>query len=687
MKRNLILFNLILILTLSGSLMAFTIQGHVFNQADSTAITGAQVELCGMDGHQTVTDESGLFTFENVQGGNVRLSVHAEDFEHFEQMLQVNADLQIECPLVAEGGHGGNPGDPEDPGTLSLTGIVTDVVSGVILPNLTVVLDGWGQGWGGHGGEAEELTATTDETGAYSFTELNAGNYQIHIEAEGYREFTNMVQLEESATLDIAMQPFATGDLTLSGTITSSETGEILPGIFVLLHGEHSHFGVMTNDAGQYAFEGLAAGEYHLSIRSECPGQPLYNETITLTESTILDIAIGAVADTYVTLSGVVTDSTTGTPLAGVMVNLFRAPMHGYFGGEVTTDENGAYSFAQVQDGTTAHVIAHLQGYEPFMQDVDVNGDTTLDITLPPREAEAVGTITGTVVDDSTGVPVEGAMIHLVRVDQGGGHHGAHFCGAMTDADGNYSLQAPAGLYYAVCITGQMPGGYMEFFDNAMNIETATQLDVVENVTLEHIDFGVPANPVDSGAAGSYVTGLITDSYGNPINEATIIVRDVDGNTVGTVSTDETGLYAVDDLISGDTYTIVAQESGCTSMTADFTHEGLVSVVSMSLLDVTSNNDTNAPAQVLITRNEPNPFNPETSIRMNLPATAGVKLTIYNARGQQIRTLVNGELIAGEHSVTWNGTDNHGQAVSSGLYFYRLETGNQNVVRKMTLMK
>jgi len=62
-------------------------------------------------------------------------------------------------------------------------------------------------------------------------------------------------------------------------------------------------------------------------------------------------------------------------------------------------------------------------------------------------------------------------------------------------------------------------------------------------------------------------------------------------------------------------------------------------------------------------------------------------LIIHNIRGQKVKTLVNEKLDAGNHSVIWNGTDDNGEVVSSGVYFYRLNSGRYTSVKKMILMK
>jgi len=93
------------------------------------------------------------------------------------------------------------------------------------------------------------------------------------------------------------------------------------------------------------------------------------------------------------------------------------------------------------------------------------------------------------------------------------------------------------------------------------------------------------------------------------------------------------------------------------------------------------------PAGYLLGQNYPNPFNPMTIIDFALPNPAWVKLTVYNVLGQQVRLLADGEFPAGAHEVTWNGSDDSGQPVSSGVYLYRLSAGGKALTRKMVLMK
>ena len=85
--------------------------------------------------------------------------------------------------------------------------------------------------------------------------------------------------------------------------------------------------------------------------------------------------------------------------------------------------------------------------------------------------------------------------------------------------------------------------------------------------------------------------------------------------------------------------------------------------------------------------NYPNPFNPETTIKLSLPETGNVRIDIYNIRGQRVKTLLNNHLNKGYHSILWNGTDASGRNVSSGVYFYRVITEAETIINRMLLMK
>lgn len=93
------------------------------------------------------------------------------------------------------------------------------------------------------------------------------------------------------------------------------------------------------------------------------------------------------------------------------------------------------------------------------------------------------------------------------------------------------------------------------------------------------------------------------------------------------------------------------------------------------------------PDEFYLSEAYPNPFNPETKINFNIAKGSNVKIVVYNILGQAIRTLVNQELNAGSYTTTWNGTDNSGNQVASGIYLFSLEAQSFKTTKKVMLLK
>jgi hypothetical protein len=95
----------------------------------------------------------------------------------------------------------------------------------------------------------------------------------------------------------------------------------------------------------------------------------------------------------------------------------------------------------------------------------------------------------------------------------------------------------------------------------------------------------------------------------------------------------------------------------------------------------------NLPTSFSLMQNYPNPFNPSTQISFALPTASDVSLAVYDLLGRQVRILVSGRVEAGVHTVVWNGTDQTGKSVTSGVYFYSIKAGDNTEIRRMVLMK
>ncbi|MFQ5752046.1 MAG: FlgD immunoglobulin-like domain containing protein [bacterium] len=155
----------------------------------------------------------------------------------------------------------------------------------------------------------------------------------------------------------------------------------------------------------------------------------------------------------------------------------------------------------------------------------------------------------------------------------------------------------------------------------------------------------------------------ISDANGN-VGAATCLV---------TVPHNQNGTPAIDD---GPEYTVV---SDCGNMLAKFSKHQNEMVTEIMIQEI--------PENYALFQNYPNPFNPETNIRFALPKASHVVLKIYNTLGQEIRTFVDTRYETDYHSVHWDGKDNNGNQVSSGIYLYQLQVGEFAQVKKMSLIR
>ena len=171
-----------------------------------------------------------------------------------------------------------------------------------------------------------------------------------------------------------------------------------------------------------------------------------------------------------------------------------------------------------------------------------------------------------------------------------------------------------------------------------------------------------PEYNIFSGIPLGYI--LFRHDLENPLTESLITALD----------------YIDTDLLDGDyVYSIYAVYEG------DNLSEPVSAEVNV-FVD-TSSNMTEIPNITSLITNYPNPFNPDTNIVFDLAKNALVKLEIYNIRGQLIRTLLNDEISAGRYNVQWDGKDDSGRYVATGIYFYQMRTDGYNAIKRMVLMK
>ena len=132
------------------------------------------------------------------------------------------------------------------------------------------------------------------------------------------------------------------------------------------------------------------------------------------------------------------------------------------------------------------------------------------------------------------------------------------------------------------------------------------------------------------------------------------------------------------DLVNGQTYT-----AGVSAVY----DEGESNIEEISFIYTGTDAGNIVVVATALNNNYPNPFNPVTNISYSIKEAGIVTLEVYNVKGQLVRTLVNDVKETGNYTSTWNGTDNSNKSVSSGVYFYKMKSGNYSSTKKMILMK
>ena len=117
---------------------------------------------------------------------------------------------------------------------------------------------------------------------------------------------------------------------------------------------------------------------------------------------------------------------------------------------------------------------------------------------------------------------------------------------------------------------------------------------------------------------------------------------------------------------------------------SDVDYYGNVEYHSLQLMGVSS---SNTPEQFILYPNYPNPFNPVTTLRYELPDDSYVDVTVYDMLGNVVSNLVNANESSGYKSVQWNATNNQGEPVSAGVYLYKIQAGDFVDTKKMILFK
>lgn len=431
-----------------------------------------------------------------------------------------------------------------------------------------------------------------------------------------------------------------------------------------------------------------------------------------------------------VSVSGIVTDSATASPIKDAFVvimrstrqiNLIQNQEGNLFGNRnetfmipgfgtltgvmrvVRTADDGSYA-AMVPDSMSYVMLAFKLGYIPEFYDNKFSpydadrlftaGDMTginFDLVINP---DAQNSVAGQVKSSV----LEGVLSKVVLFKKTPLGIFPLRCG-ITDTAGNYSFgYLYSGYYYAKAypFTGFAPAWYSV---DSCGIGCWVNADsfLVDGATAG-VDICV--QPVILSGFAS-ISGGVIGSDGSDIQGATVYAVSALSNSVaGYDITEADGNYSIQNLPPG-VYRIVADKEGFVPdqspvYSVDAANNFTVIDAGLVVSDVTLGARdplSGIPVQFDLGQNYPNPFNPSTKISFSVPASSRIVISVFNLLGQQVNTIHDGTVAAGAYAVEWNGQDYYQRPLGSGIYIYRLsayfEDGRKTFTdfKKMILIK
>ena len=552
------------------------------------------------------------------------------------------------------------------PPTSRIEGKIADE-SGNPIPHVRV----WANREDGGGGGAG---AMTDASGFFAMGVMR-GRWRIGVDGWDLRPDyltpnDKVVQVGESATETVDITVYST-DATITGTVRLD--GVPVANLGVEARSRLGWTQTETDHNGSYTLSVAGAadveGGYHVRLHDWELAEKVFILNVYYnisSNSGALDFRL-TYANAWV--EGKVLDD-DATPITDVQVYL-NSDTPPWNHAEIKTDESGYYK-VEVIEGEW-HVGIDVWGLIPhYMASRDtllfVAEGATETVDLSAFKADA--TITGTIYLDES--PFRGIGI------QAGARLG--WTETRSTEDGSYTLwvasEADADLGYSVWLHDwELPDNtYVEkqYYDRVLS--ESSGMDFHIHKTLSAFE----------GRVYSLATG-------EPVDNGWVWARDEAKEWDRTVGTQRNGKFCM--AVPNGTYDIFAGGWGYEDQLVERDVEIVDEVMEYNIYlegegpPVALDDDLSMPLSFALHANYPNPFNPATTIRFDLPEAGRVSLIVYDVLGREVKFLVSRELVSGFHEAEWDGTDESGRLVSAGIYLYRIRAGEFTQTQKMLLLK
>lgn len=330
-------------------------------------------------------------------------------------------------------------------------------------------------------------------------------------------------------------------------------------------------------------------------------------------------------------------------------------------------------------------------GLDVWIVRTDANGDTLwtqayggpgTDFGATVAELDDGGFIAvGRRMSFTTGAP----DIWLLRMDSAGDtlwsrlYNGPYFDWSFDDAT-DLEVTADGGFAILADIDGPSGGTV----SNTWLVRTDANGDTLWTQTYRGPGFIEQATDLQLTSEGGFlVSGFrFYDSFNS---DAIIMGIGANGDSLWTLTVGDSGL---------DRANVISQTAdggfivgGYTSSYSAQGYDGWMIRLSGDATAIDGQSDHNPLADFQLHQNYPNPFNPVTNLEFGIRNSEWIRLTIYDLSGREVKTLLDEPRAAGNYTVLWSGTNDAGEAVASGNYFYRLQVGSQFLTRRMVLMK
>lgn len=672
------------------------ITGIVAAEVDSIPLPGAHVQayrpLLPKVRHHALTNAQGSYVITGLPAGSYVVEAEAAGYQ---VEFFADAPTMRSATLVSVTESDTTAGVDFFLATSSaITGTVIDGTTGVpiALARVCAHLADASRPQGG-----ASAVACTDSNGTYTLA-VRPGTYYVEARAEGYavqwyegaavrRDATPVVVIADQHTQGIDFRLDKLG--AVAGLVTDEDAGTPVVEAVVTAYREGpgaESSSVRTDAQGSFVIAGLQPGNYLVRAAAADYLAEWYQEAAVIRDATLVAVAGGDTTEAIDftlsrggSISGTVRSQLTGQPLQGARVEVWSTA--GPWSRSVFTAEDGTYSITGLASGSYLVQAAAKEHVPVYYDGVFRRSEATPVVVTAPEETAGIdfllperlpdgATIAGRVVDEQTGAPLWGVRVFATPLTPGQVRFD------LTDGNGAYLL---SGLQPGIYVVWAFKRGYLaELYNDAHSWPDATRLTVHAGEQISGIDFALTPQP-----RGPFtVAGRVMARDGQPVGGAIVVAAQGDV-LVASAMSDEDGQFALDELPSGD-YALWASlipeegSSPALSQTVTLTLTAAKAAqtdVDLMLAPASSNNGEpiGVPESFALVGNFPNPFNPGTQIRFDLPEPADVSLTIFNVLGQPVRTLLKGTLAAGRHSVLWDGADYHGAPVACGVYFCRLE--------------